>query len=235
MWRSEIFYPIGTRTPAPPGRPARSQSLYRLSYPGIVGNVCCFRSNDMVCKSLQFPFPCLRTCLFSTQRLFVFKNRYLRSKVFANTFPGNAYMSQYFILRFWNIGMGFRYKQILTYQRKGYYCSWLINICASASVNTAIRRLFRLLVWEYLIKLHRTRIWNSRTWYCRPNITATAGWSYLPVIRFVLQSPCSHGKIYAAYCTSCFIQNMLLCFHCWKCLLHLLQKKIKTRYVILGN
>jgi hypothetical protein len=30
----KIFYPIGTRTPAPPGRPARSQSLYRLSYPG---------------------------------------------------------------------------------------------------------------------------------------------------------------------------------------------------------
>jgi hypothetical protein len=25
----KIFYPIGTRTPAPPGRPARSQSLYR--------------------------------------------------------------------------------------------------------------------------------------------------------------------------------------------------------------
>jgi hypothetical protein len=31
----KMFYPIGTRTPAPPpGRPARSQSLYRLSYPG---------------------------------------------------------------------------------------------------------------------------------------------------------------------------------------------------------
>jgi hypothetical protein len=29
-----IFYPTGTRTPAPPSRPARSQSLYRLSYPG---------------------------------------------------------------------------------------------------------------------------------------------------------------------------------------------------------
>jgi hypothetical protein len=29
-----IFYPTGTRTPPPPGRPARSQSLYRLSYPG---------------------------------------------------------------------------------------------------------------------------------------------------------------------------------------------------------
>jgi hypothetical protein len=27
----KIFYPTGTRTPAPPGRPARSQSLYRLS------------------------------------------------------------------------------------------------------------------------------------------------------------------------------------------------------------
>jgi hypothetical protein len=27
----KIFYPIGTRTPAPPGRPARSQSLYRLT------------------------------------------------------------------------------------------------------------------------------------------------------------------------------------------------------------
>jgi hypothetical protein len=32
-----IFYPTGTRTPTPPpGRPARSQSLYRLSYPGNV-------------------------------------------------------------------------------------------------------------------------------------------------------------------------------------------------------
>jgi hypothetical protein len=28
----KIFYPIGTQTPAPPGRPARSQSLYWLSY-----------------------------------------------------------------------------------------------------------------------------------------------------------------------------------------------------------
>jgi hypothetical protein len=32
----KIFYFTGTRTPAPPGRPARSQSLYRLSYPGFV-------------------------------------------------------------------------------------------------------------------------------------------------------------------------------------------------------
>jgi hypothetical protein len=31
---AKIFNPTGTRTPAPPGRPARSQSLYRLSYPG---------------------------------------------------------------------------------------------------------------------------------------------------------------------------------------------------------
>jgi hypothetical protein len=30
----KIFYPIGTRTPALPGRPAHSQSLYRLSHPG---------------------------------------------------------------------------------------------------------------------------------------------------------------------------------------------------------
>jgi hypothetical protein len=31
----KIFYPIGTRTPAPaPGRPACSQSLYQLRYPG---------------------------------------------------------------------------------------------------------------------------------------------------------------------------------------------------------
>jgi hypothetical protein len=28
----KIFYPTGTRTPAPPDRPARSQSLYRLSF-----------------------------------------------------------------------------------------------------------------------------------------------------------------------------------------------------------
>jgi hypothetical protein len=32
----KTFYPTGTRTPAPPGRPARSQSLYRLSYPGSI-------------------------------------------------------------------------------------------------------------------------------------------------------------------------------------------------------
>jgi hypothetical protein len=32
----KIFYPTGTRDPAPPGRPARSQSLYRLSYPGVL-------------------------------------------------------------------------------------------------------------------------------------------------------------------------------------------------------
>jgi hypothetical protein len=30
----KVFYPTGTRTSALPGRPARSQSLYRLSYPG---------------------------------------------------------------------------------------------------------------------------------------------------------------------------------------------------------
>jgi hypothetical protein len=30
----KVFDPTGTRTPASPGRPARSQSLYRLSYPG---------------------------------------------------------------------------------------------------------------------------------------------------------------------------------------------------------
>jgi hypothetical protein len=31
----KIFDPTGTRTPAPPGCPARSQLLYRLSYPGF--------------------------------------------------------------------------------------------------------------------------------------------------------------------------------------------------------
>jgi hypothetical protein len=30
----KFFYPTGTRTPTPHSRPARSQSLYRLSYPG---------------------------------------------------------------------------------------------------------------------------------------------------------------------------------------------------------
>jgi hypothetical protein len=30
----KIFYLTGTRTLVPPDRPARSQSLYRLSYPG---------------------------------------------------------------------------------------------------------------------------------------------------------------------------------------------------------
>jgi hypothetical protein len=33
IWRSKNFPPTGTRTPAPHGRPARSQSLYQLSYP----------------------------------------------------------------------------------------------------------------------------------------------------------------------------------------------------------
>jgi hypothetical protein len=35
----KMFYPTGTRTPAPPGRPARSQSPYRLSYPGSTPSV----------------------------------------------------------------------------------------------------------------------------------------------------------------------------------------------------
>jgi hypothetical protein len=35
-----FFYPAGTRTPAPPARPARSQSLYRLSYPGSPAHMC---------------------------------------------------------------------------------------------------------------------------------------------------------------------------------------------------
>jgi hypothetical protein len=30
IWRNENFYSTGTRTPAPPGRPARSQSLSGL-------------------------------------------------------------------------------------------------------------------------------------------------------------------------------------------------------------
>jgi hypothetical protein len=33
-----MFCPTGTRTPAPPDRPGRSQSLYRLSYPGSHSN-----------------------------------------------------------------------------------------------------------------------------------------------------------------------------------------------------
>jgi hypothetical protein len=36
IWRSENIYLTGTRTSAPPGRPASSQSLYPLSYPGSV-------------------------------------------------------------------------------------------------------------------------------------------------------------------------------------------------------
>jgi hypothetical protein len=32
----KIVYTTGTRTPARPGRPARNQSLYRLSYPGSI-------------------------------------------------------------------------------------------------------------------------------------------------------------------------------------------------------
>jgi hypothetical protein len=34
MDKSTLFYPTGTRTPVPPGPPARSQSLYRLIYLG---------------------------------------------------------------------------------------------------------------------------------------------------------------------------------------------------------
>jgi hypothetical protein len=33
----KIFDPTGTRSPAPHGHPARSQSLYRLSYTGSFG------------------------------------------------------------------------------------------------------------------------------------------------------------------------------------------------------
>jgi hypothetical protein len=51
----KIFYPTGTRTPAPPGRPARSQSLYRLSYPGsytfTVGGKSKYRRNVTACCS----------------------------------------------------------------------------------------------------------------------------------------------------------------------------------------
>jgi hypothetical protein len=36
----KIVYPTGTRTPAPPGRPARSQSLYRRSYSGSEVLIC---------------------------------------------------------------------------------------------------------------------------------------------------------------------------------------------------
>jgi hypothetical protein len=34
----KIFHPPGTRTPTPHGRPARSQSLYRMSYPGSLNS-----------------------------------------------------------------------------------------------------------------------------------------------------------------------------------------------------
>jgi hypothetical protein len=40
--RKFFFYPTGTRTPTPLGRPARSQSLYRLSYPGSTTQVSSF-------------------------------------------------------------------------------------------------------------------------------------------------------------------------------------------------
>jgi hypothetical protein len=48
-----IFYLIGTRTPAPPGRPASSQSLYRLSYPGssIINKYCIKGHRHTVCAS----------------------------------------------------------------------------------------------------------------------------------------------------------------------------------------
>jgi hypothetical protein len=53
----KIFYPTGTRTPAPPSRPARSQSLYRLSYPGSQrSNVECKKE-----KKRKWKYPRLET------------------------------------------------------------------------------------------------------------------------------------------------------------------------------
>jgi hypothetical protein len=41
-----FFCPTGTRTPASPGRPARSQSLYRLSYPGSYIYIYIYRERE---------------------------------------------------------------------------------------------------------------------------------------------------------------------------------------------
>jgi hypothetical protein len=43
----KIFYPTGTRTPTPVGRPARSQSLYRLSYSGSFLFYCTQHMSEM--------------------------------------------------------------------------------------------------------------------------------------------------------------------------------------------
>jgi hypothetical protein len=90
--------------------------------------------NRISAATIWFPFAYSRTRLFNTYRWFAFKN-HIRGNVFSNSLPRDAYMSQYFNPCVWNTGMGFRYKQIVTYQRKDYDSSRLINICASASVT----------------------------------------------------------------------------------------------------
>jgi hypothetical protein len=54
-------------------------------------NVCCFRSKELVSKSLQHPFAYPWTRLFNTQSRFLPKNRISVETCFLET----AYMSQY--------------------------------------------------------------------------------------------------------------------------------------------
>jgi hypothetical protein len=51
MEKWKFFYPTGTRSPAPPGRPAHSQSLYRLTYPGSLHHVYVEVINDSLYNS----------------------------------------------------------------------------------------------------------------------------------------------------------------------------------------
>jgi hypothetical protein len=49
----KIFYPTETRTPTPHGRPARSHSLYRLSYPDSLSEIgLLLNSNKFVATEL---------------------------------------------------------------------------------------------------------------------------------------------------------------------------------------
>jgi hypothetical protein len=75
----KIFYPTGNQTPAPPGRPARSQSLYRLSFPG---------SNILSCICLK---PCQTPDVVVPGYLQRYESSILPARVLRNDdLPGHA-------------------------------------------------------------------------------------------------------------------------------------------------
>jgi hypothetical protein len=57
----KTFYPTGTKTPAPPVCPARSHSLYRLSYPGSLLKQLPM-GHLLHCNSFPFYFIAIRFC-----------------------------------------------------------------------------------------------------------------------------------------------------------------------------